>query len=528
MGVLVTEALKMKAFVFLVPFFSVLTGGLALSSASSLNEMKIHFADTVRDLETLSQDAEKMFKRAEQSLMQVDKMDNDQQGYFLDFLIEQIATAITQCNNAPFYPDVCKLEPEVRRLQYQLRDKVNYGKRRHALCKTMGSLAVEIQNQLKFISDIFVKVTNESFEMVNILEMMEYDHYNPLWREQMEQAKDDFIDRMTKMKNMQTLIRGIMAVVEVVIIALTPPDPVTIILEVISIGIALAESIKQQRQYRDQLKEAKRKMTIALADVTRANGRIDEECHKIETSWAELLGNGRKTLDNVNAVTKKLREIMPNLYGGVSSDQLTLSSNKAFEPYNARGIKGQTDNIKSFMVDQLYPRINGALEDLFGKFTLEQLPTMVWVTNEVVNKVKINATIEDIVSEVKPKDRRFSNVQIMHLVGKMFPKRQCYQYYPLAPARSKVIHPTYDVQNINHVASILQTALFYSPLKSDCSNMNDIVTSAKRIECNCPSDCACTKAKSTIVYEYIIACLRPDTHCAAAAARGVHICSGRN
>ena len=93
---------------------------------------------------------------------------------------------------------------------------------------------------------------------------------------------------------------GIMAVVEVVIIALTPPDPVTIILEVISIGIALAESIKQQRQYRDQLKEAKRKMTIALADVTRANGRIDEECHKIETSWAELLGNGRKTLDNVN------------------------------------------------------------------------------------------------------------------------------------------------------------------------------------------------------------------------------------
>ena len=69
--------------------------------------------------------------------------------------------------------------------------------------------------------------------------------------------------------------------------------------------------------------------------------------------------------------------------------------------------------------------------------------------------MKINATIEDIVSEVKPKDRRFSNVQIMHLVGKMFPKRQCYQYYPLAPARSKVIHPTYDVQNINHVSPCL-------------------------------------------------------------------------
>ena len=32
------------------------------------------------------------------------------------------------------------------------------------------------------------QVTNESFEMVNILEMMEYDHYNPLWREQMEQV----------------------------------------------------------------------------------------------------------------------------------------------------------------------------------------------------------------------------------------------------------------------------------------------------------------------------------------------------
>ena len=49
-------------------------------------EIKIHFADTVRDLETLSQDAEKMFKRAEQSLMQVDKMDNDQQGYCKFFL----------------------------------------------------------------------------------------------------------------------------------------------------------------------------------------------------------------------------------------------------------------------------------------------------------------------------------------------------------------------------------------------------------------------------------------------------------
>ena len=43
--------------------------------------------------------------------------------------------------------------------------------------------------------------------------------------------------------------------------------------------------------------------------------------------------------------------------------------------------------MKSFMVNELYPRINGALEGLFGKFTIDQLPTMVWVTHEVVTKV---------------------------------------------------------------------------------------------------------------------------------------------
>ena len=40
------------------------------------------------------------------------------------------------------------------------------------------------------------------------------------------------------------------------------------------------------------------------------------------------------------------------------------------------------------MINELYPRINGALEDMFGPFKIEQLPTMVWVTHEVVTKVK--------------------------------------------------------------------------------------------------------------------------------------------
>ena len=50
---------------------------------------------------------------------------------------------------------------------------------------------------------------------------------------------------------------------------------------------------------------------------------------------------------------------------------------------------GETDNIKAFMVDELFPRINGALEDLYGTFKIEQLPTMVWVTHEVVTKVQL-------------------------------------------------------------------------------------------------------------------------------------------
>merc|ERR1712228_219331 len=180
------------------------------------------------------------------------------------------------------------------------------------------------------------------------------------------------------------------------------------------------------------------------------------------------------------------------------------------------------------MVDQLFPRLNGALEDLFGKFEIDQLSTMVWVTHEVVTKVKINSTIEDIVAEVKPKDKRFTNVQIMHLIGQMFPKRRCYQYYPLDPARKKLNHPTYDVQNINQLASTLQTTLFFSPLTPDCSNMNEIVKNAKRVDCKCHSDdCACAKSKDSRVYEYVIACLRPDVACTEQKAHGVHVCSGR-
>ena len=118
-------------------------------------------------------------------------------------------------------------------------------------------------------------------------------------------------------------------------------------------------------------------------------------------------------------------------------------------------LSGETDTIKAFMVHELYPRINGALEDLFGKFEVDQLPTMVWVTHEVVTKVKINATIENIVSEVQPRDKRFTNLEVMHLVGKMFPARKCYQYYPLEPARKNVQHPTYAIQNVNEVRGTL-------------------------------------------------------------------------
>jgi len=498
--------------------------------ADSTKDVPIHFADSVKSLELLAKDAETMFKRAEETLTQVENAaDKDDQTYFLDFLIESIARAITHCNNAPFYPSVCKLEPEVKALQRRLRDKVNYGKRRHALCKTMGSLAIEIQTHLKYISDMFVKVTNEAFEMVNILEMMEYDKYNPTWKNQLQQAKDDFIDRMTKMKNMQTAIRGAIALVEIAIIALTPPNPVTIILEVISIGIALAESIKQQKTYLEQLKNAKSSSLKAIADVDRANSQINEECRKLETSWGHLLENGKRTLANVNAVTGRLREVLPKVYGGVSADRLSFSSNRAFDTYNARNINGQTDSIKEFVVNELYPRINGALEDMFGKFEIEQLPTMVWVTHEVVTKVKINATIEDIVADVKPKDKRFTNLEIMHLVGKMFPARKCYQYYPLQPARKNVNHPTYAEQDINKVASILQTALFFSPLDSDCSNMNEIVKAAQRIDCNCSSNsCACVRERDDDMYRYIIACLRPDVACAKATANNVHVCSGRD
>ena len=84
------------------------------------------------------------------------------------------------------------------------------------------------------------------------------------------------------------------------IIALTPPNPVTIILEIISIGVALAESIKQQRNYLDQLKTAKSSMLKAIGDVDRSNRLINEECGKLENSWGHLLENGKRTLDNVN------------------------------------------------------------------------------------------------------------------------------------------------------------------------------------------------------------------------------------
>ena len=48
-------------------------------------DIRIHFADTVNSLEQLSRDAESMFKRAEETLAQADKMDDDEQGYCKQF-----------------------------------------------------------------------------------------------------------------------------------------------------------------------------------------------------------------------------------------------------------------------------------------------------------------------------------------------------------------------------------------------------------------------------------------------------------
>ena len=39
------------------------------------------------------------------------------------------------------------------------RDAVNYGKKKHAMCKAMGTLAIKIQTHLKYISDVFIKVS---------------------------------------------------------------------------------------------------------------------------------------------------------------------------------------------------------------------------------------------------------------------------------------------------------------------------------------------------------------------------------
>ena len=82
--------------------------------------------------------------------------------------------------------------------------------------------------------------------------------------------------------------------------------------------------------------------------------------------------------------------------------------------------------------------------------------------------MKINATIEKIVEEVKPRDQRFANLEVLHLVGKMFPQRKCYQYYPLDPARNKVNHPTYAIQDINKVK------------QSSISNVADLPLSCPR------------------------------------------------
>ena len=40
------------------------------------------------------------------------------------------------------------------------------------------------------------------------------------------------------------------------------------------------------------------------------------------------------------AVTGRLREVMPKLYSGVNADRLTFSSNRAFETNNGKRIKG--------------------------------------------------------------------------------------------------------------------------------------------------------------------------------------------
>ena len=100
--------------------------------------------------------------------------------------------------------------------------------------------------------------------------------------------------------------------VEIAIIALTPPNPVTIILEIISIGIALAQSIQQQKDYLNQLKNAKSSMEKAIVDVNRANNLINEECGKLETSWGHLLENGHRTLDNVNVSSAFQNTLFPN------------------------------------------------------------------------------------------------------------------------------------------------------------------------------------------------------------------------
>ncbi|XP_013382090.1 uncharacterized protein LOC106152896 [Lingula anatina] len=286
------------------------------------------------------------------------------------------------------------------------------------------------------------------------------------------------------------------------------------ILDLLGIG----SNKRKQREYENKLKSAKSTLEEAKKMVDHSLRRIEADCAKIQSAWPELQKRVTSAFRNVFKVTVDLGNAFPGLKvqlsdlrnkmctrskrsiadlirnkirsglkrlpdlsrlaasfkpqpGGrlqpLSNFALSLQfaqTQKCLEdnhglsgPYSnerVSGISSALRGLKNYLNTDFHNKVNGALEDILGPFTKEQLPKLIGIADRIVKLMKVNSTLDAILSRVSPLDNSFTTTDAIRMISGLFPQQKCYLIYPLSFARSGASHPTYTVPTTDKLFEI--------------------------------------------------------------------------
>ncbi|XP_013382091.1 uncharacterized protein LOC106152897 [Lingula anatina] len=437
------------------------------------------------------------------------------EAWLVSSFVPKIITSVIQkvtskCPDYPDYTEICDLKKEVKSLQSAVQSKVNLRNSEYNRCKAKSDKLKEIQTEFGKVVELYKEITFRVHQMIFVAKMRgqygNFDSSTPL--AEMAEIKST-LEKLKKLKtDIDTGVEGfILDFLENQvsdIVGMVIPLPASDILG----WFGISSNKDKQRKYRDELKKAKSDLQNSQTSVTRSLARVQSDCKLIDDSWPKIRAEISRSLKSVMTMGADLKEAFPDLGIKLRTLNTNIVNFITGGSYSEAKAKIMLNFVKwelKYMQEEFYPKLNNAMKDIFGTTDKDQLAKLIRIADDVAKQMKIDASLDAIMSTIAPIDATLSILDILRMQAKLFPKRKCYRIYPFAPARNNQKHPTYDVTTTQALYSIrdaIKNGLAFAP--NTCAGVDAVrkVTLAKESQ------------MTNALFNYLLKTIDPSTTCA--------------